>query len=156
MSLRAKLVLFTTLIAGIVATVSLTVSMVLIRDSTKEQFYKGITGILSNISIDLQSDLSLGYSRAEAWSTNQLMLSWLKNGEPEGEEKEAVMKRLKEFASEPSVIAAWVSSSNTKDHYMTNADKEVAFSVLSESDSRDSWFFNSLKLSDSITFNINP
>ncbi|MGP1521585.1 MAG: methyl-accepting chemotaxis protein [Treponema sp.] len=156
MSLRAKLVLFTTLIAGIAATVSLTVSMVLIRDSMKEQFYKGITGILSNISIDLQSDLSLGYSRAEAWGTNQLMLSWLKNGEPEGEEKEAVMKRLKEFASEPSVIAAWVSSSNTKDHYMTNADKEVAFSVLSESDARDSWFFNSLKLSDSITFNINP
>ena len=156
MSLRAKLISFTTLIAGIAAAVSLTVSMVLMRDSMEEQFYKEIPGILSNISIDLQSDLFLGYSRAEAWSTNQLMLSWLKDGEPEGEEKEAVMKRLKEFASESSVIAAWVSSSSTKNHYMTNANKEVAFSVLSESDSRDAWFFNSLKLSDNVTFNINP
>ncbi len=156
MSLRAKLISFTTLIAGIAAAVSLTVSMVLMRDSMEEQFYKEIPGILSNISIDLQSDLFLGYSRAEAWSTNQLMLSWLKDGEPEGEEKEAVMRRLKEFASESSVIAAWVSSSSTKNHYMTNANKEVAFSVLSESDSRDAWFFNSLKLSDNVTFNINP
>ena len=156
MSLRVKLITFTTLIAGIAATVSLTVSMILMRDSMEEQFYKSISGILSDISIDLQSDLSLGYSRAEAWSNNQLMLAWLKNGEQEGEEKDAVMKRLKEFASENSVIAAWVSSSRTKSHYMTNSNKEIAFSMLNESDTRDSWFFNSLKLPDNITLNINP
>ena len=156
MSLRVKLITFTTLIAGIAATVSLTVSMILMRDSMEEQFYKSISGILSDISIDLQSDLSLGYSRAEAWSNNQLMLAWLKNGEQEGEEKDAVMKRLKEFASENSVIAAWVSSSKTKSHYMTNSNKEIAFSMLNESDTRDSWFFNSLKLPDNITLNINP
>ena len=156
MSLRVKLITFTTLIAGIAATVSLTVSMILMRDSMEEQFYKSISGILSDISIDLQSDLSLGYSRAEAWSNNQLMLAWLKNGEQEGEEKDAVMKRLKEFASENSVIAAWVSSSRTKSHYMTNSNKEIAFSMLNESDTRDSWFFSSLKLSDNITLNINP
>ena len=156
MSLRVKLITFTTLIAGIAATVSLTVSMILMRDSMEEQFYKSISGILSDISIDLQSDLSLGYSRAEAWSNNQFMLAWLKNGEQEGEEKDAVMKRLKEFASENSVIAAWVSSSKTKSHYMTNSNKEIAFSMLNESDTRDSWFFNSLKLPDNITLNINP
>ena len=156
MSLRVKLITFTTLIAGIAATVSLTVSMILMRDSMEEQFYKSISGILSDISIDLQSDLSLGYSRAEAWSNNQLMLAWLKNGEQEGEEKDAVMKRLKEFASENSVIAAWVSSSRTKSHYMTNSNKEIAFSKLNESDTRDSWFFSSLKLPDNITLNINP
>ena len=42
MSLRVKLITFTTLIAGIAATVSLTVSMILMRDSMEEQFYKEI------------------------------------------------------------------------------------------------------------------
>ena len=156
MSLRLKLILFTILISTLAASVSLTVSMFLMRNSMEKQFYGSVAGILSDVSIDLQSDLSLGYSRAEAWSNNSYVFSWLKNGENEGEEKDIVMKRLREFASETSVIAAWVSSSRTRNHYMTNADREIAFSQLSEADARDSWFFNSLKLSDDITLNINP
>ena len=156
MSLRLKLILFTILISTLAASVSLTVSMFLMRNSMEKRFYGSVAGILSDVSIDLQSDLSLGYSRAEAWSNNSYVFSWLKNGENEGEEKDIVMKRLREFASETSVIAAWVSSSRTRNHYMTNANREIAFSQLSEADARDSWFFNSLKLSDDITLNINP
>ena len=156
MSLRAKLIFFTTLIAGIATSVSLVVSIMLMRSSMEEQFLKSIPSILSNISIDLQADLSLGYSRADAWANNPLVIGWLEDGEPEGDEKEVVMKRLREFASEKSVISAWVSSSVTNNHYMTNQAKEVAYSKLSRTDSRDSWFFSSLQLKDPITFNINP
>ncbi len=156
MSLRAKLIFFTTLIAGIATSVSLVVSIVLMRSSIEEQFLKSIPSMLSNISIDLQADLSLGYSRADAWANNPLVIGWLEDGEPEGDEKEVVMKRLRDFASEKSVISPWVSSSVTNNHYMTNQAKEVAYSKLSRTDSRDSWFFSSLQLKDPITFNINP
>ena len=156
MSLRAKLISFTTIIAGVATAVSLSVAIVLMRESMEEQFYNSVPGILSNISIDLQADLQLGYSRAEAWATNPLAISWLEAGEPDGNEKSIVMKRLKEFASEKSVIAAWVSSAITNAHYMTNASKEIVPSYLNKSDARDSWFFNSLTLQDNITFNINP
>jgi len=156
MSLRAKLISFTTIIAGTAAAVSLVVSIVLMRASMEEQFYRSIPAILSNISIDLQADLSLGYSRADAWANNQLVKKWLENGEREGEEKEIVMRRLREFASEKSVIAAFVSSADTHHHYMTNTNKEVVPSRLSESDERDAWFFTSIKLQDDITFFINP
>ena len=156
MSLRAKLISFTTIIAGVAATVSLAVSMALMRASMEEQFYNSIPAILSNISIDLQADLSLGYSRADAWANNPMVKKWLEDGEQEGEGKEAVMRRLREFALEKSVIASFISSANTHNHYMTNTSKEVVPSHLSESDERDTWFFTSIKLQDDITFFINP
>jgi len=156
MSLRAKLISFTTLIAGVATAVSLIVSIVLMRATMEEQFLNSIPSILSNISIDLQADLSLGYSRAEAWANNPLVIQWLEDGEPEGDEKEVVMKRVREFAHEKSVISAWVSSASTNNHYMTNQAKEVAYSRLSQTDPRDSWFFSSLMLREPITFNINP
>ena len=156
MSLRAKLITFTTIIAGVATVVSLVVSIMLMRGSMEEQFLKSIPSVLSNISIDLQADLSLGYSRAEAWANNPLVISWLENGEPEGDEKEVVMKRLHEFASEKSVIAAFVSSAGTNNHYITNTEKKVVSSKLNKGDPNDVWFFSSLALQDNITFFINP
>ncbi len=156
MSLRTTLISFATIIAGVSAAMSLVVSMFAMRGKMEEQFYSSIPSMLSNIAIDLQADLSLGYSRAESWATNPLLLKWLENGEMEGEDKEVVMERLRELAQEKSVIAAWISSSATSDHYMTNAQKEIVPSFLSRTDSRDSWFFNALNLSDQITFHINP
>ena len=85
MSLRAKLISFTTIIAGVAAAVSLIVSIAVMRSSMEEQFLKSVPSMLSNISIDLQADLSLGYSRAEAWANNPLVIGWLENGEPEGD-----------------------------------------------------------------------
>ena len=156
MSLRAKLISFTTIIARIAASVSLIVSLVIMRNSMKEQFFNSIPSMLSNISIDLQADLSLGYSRAEAWANNPLVIGWLEKGEPEGDEKEVVMRRLHEFANEKSVIAAFVSSAGTNNHYITNEAKEVVQSKLRKSDPKDIWFFSSLGLQESITFFINP
>ena len=155
MSLRAKLISFTTIIAGIAASVSLIVSLVLMRSSMEEQFYRSIPNVLSTISIDLQSDLLLGYSRSEAWANSSTLKGWLENGEHEGEEKDAVMKRLREFANEKSVVAVFVSSAGTNTHYITNQAKEVVNSKLNKTDSRDAWFFSSLNLKETATFDIN-
>ena len=155
MTLRSKLTLTLITTVTVAVGIALGLSIFSVRQLVEQQFYKSIPGILTSASIDLQSDLLFGYSRSEAWAKNQLVIDWLNSGEPENEIKKAIMSRLEEFAGEERIIASWVSSAATKDHYMTNAHKQVQYSRLLESEPADEWFFKTVKLTEKITFNIN-
>ena len=155
MTLRSKLTLSMALTVSIAACVILGFSVFSVRQLVERQFYKGVPGVLSMASIDLQSDLLFGYSRSEAWANNQILIDWLDDGTPEGESKNAIIRRLEEFASEKRIISSWVSSTQTKDYYIVDANKKVHYSRLKESEPADAWFFKTIKLKEKVTFNIN-
>ncbi len=155
MSLRLKLTLTLIMTVTIAVGVALGLSIFSVRQLVERQFYKRVPGILASASIDLQSDLSFGYSRSESWATNPAVINWLNGGEQEGDLKESIIRRLEEFAAEEHIIASWVSSTTTYNHYMTDANRKVQYSRLSESEPADQWFFKTLKLTEKITFNIN-
>lgn len=156
MSIRSILILFSSILLASAIAIVLGVSVVSVRQNMEHQFYRTSDAIVADGLIDLQSDLLFGYSRAEAWAKNQLVIDWLRNGEPEGEEKAAIMRRLVELAAEENIIASWVSSTDTLNYYITDVHKKVSFTELKESDPADQWFFKTLKLNGDITFNINP
>nr|WP_314991944.1 methyl-accepting chemotaxis protein [uncultured Treponema sp.] len=155
MSLRFKLTLTMIMTVTVAVGVALGLSIFSVRQLVERQFYKRVPGILASASIDLQSDLLFGYSRSEAWMQNPEVISWLNSGEPEGETKDSIMRRLEEFAAEDNIIASWVSSAATYNHYMTDAHRKVQYSRLMESEPADEWFFKTLKLTEQITFHIN-
>jgi len=148
MTLRSKLTLSMALTVSIAACVILGFSVFSVRQLVERQFYKGVPGVLSMASIDLQSDLLFGYSRSEAWANNQILIDWLDDGTPEGESKNAIIRRLEEFASEKRIISSWVSSTQTKDYYIVDANKKVHYSLLKESEPADAWFFKTIKLKE--------
>ena len=155
MSLRFKLTLTMILTVTVAVGVALGLSIFSVRQLVERQFYKRVPGILALAGIDLQSDLLFGYSRSEALANNPAVINWLNNGEQEGETKDAIMRRLEEFAEEEHIIASWVSSAASYNHYMTDVHKKVQYSRLTESEPADEWFFKTLKLTEKITFNIN-
>ena len=155
MSLRFKLTLTLIMTVTVAVGVALGLSIFSVRKLVERQFYKRVPGILTSASIDLQSDLLFGYSRSDSWAKNPDVISWLNNGEKEDETKDSIMRRLEEFAAEERIIASWVSSAATYNHYITDAHKKVQYSQLKESDPSDEWFFKTLKLTEPITFNIN-
>ena len=155
MSLRSKLTLMMIMTVTVAVGVALGLSIFSVRQLVQRQFYKRVPGILTSASIDLQSDLLFGYSRSEALANNPVIINWLSNGEPEGSTKDAIMHRLEEFAEEEHIIASWVSSAVTHNHYMTDTHQKVQYSRLMETEPADDWFFKTLKLTEKITFNIN-
>lgn len=155
MTLRTKLTLFTVTAVIISVTIALGFSIFSVRKHFESQFYKSTDGILNSASIDLQSDLLFGYSRSESWAHNPMVIDWLNDGAPDNDDKEAIMKRLKEFAAEEHIIASWVSSVDTQDYYITDAQHNIQYSRLKENEPSDAWFFKTIKLKDKITFNIN-
>ncbi|MGP1458428.1 MAG: methyl-accepting chemotaxis protein [Treponema sp.] len=156
MTLRSSLISFSVTLVGAAVVIALGFSLVSMRTNFENQFYKSTDAILANASIDLQSDLLFGYARSDAWATNPLVSDWLLAGEPEGEYKQTVMNRLVELSNEENVIMAWVASAATEHYYLTDANHNIKFSPLSRAEPSDSWFYNSLTLSERITFNIDP
>ena len=155
MSLRSKLTFTMIMTVTIAVGIALGLSIFSVRQLVERQFYQRVPGILTSASIDLQSDLLFGYSRSEALANNPAVINWLSNGEQEDETKEDIMHRLEEFAEEEHIIASWVSSATTHNHYMTDVHRKVQYSQLTESEPADDWFFKTLKLTEKITFNIN-
>ncbi len=156
MTLRSTMTSFAVTLVGVAVLTALGFSLISMRSNIENQFYKNTDAILANASIDLQSDLLFGYARSDAWATNPLVAEWLLAGEPEGDDKQIVMNRLVELSKEENVIAAWVTSALSESHYMTGANHAIQFSRLMRSVPADSWFYNSLNISDRISFNINP
>ncbi|MEL3900741.1 MAG: hypothetical protein P1P67_09535 [Treponema phagedenis] len=144
MTLRSKIVISTILISVLSVAIALAITIVFVQKKMTKQFYESVSGILTNSSIDLQSDLSVGYSRAESWANNDLLIRWLLNGEKEGEEKDELFKRLVEFGTEDNTILAWISSTLTNNYIFTDKNRKVEVSHLLKSEPKDSWFFKSL------------
>jgi len=155
MTLRSSLISFSVSLVGAAVVIALGFSLVSMRFSFENQFYKSTDGILTNASIDLQSDLLFGFARSEAWATNPVVSDWLLDGEPEGERLQIVMNRLTELSREDSVIMAWVASTATENYYFTDSNHNAKLSKISRSEPADAWFYNSLALNERITFNIN-
>ncbi|MEL3903320.1 hypothetical protein [Treponema phagedenis] len=141
MTLRSKIVISTILISVLSVAIALAITIVFVQKKMTKQFYESVSGILTNSSIDLQSDLSVGYSRAESWANNDLLIRWLLNGEKEGEEKDELFKRLVEFGTEDNTILAWISSTLTNNYIFTDKNRKVEVSHLLKSEPKDSWFF---------------
>ncbi|MGP1577668.1 MAG: methyl-accepting chemotaxis protein [Treponema sp.] len=155
MSLRLKLTLVVITLVASSTTLALTTALISMQKINEEQFFQRTNDILANGVIDIQSDLLFGYSRAEAWGRNTLVMEWLNAGEPENEQKEAVMNRLAELGLEKNVIMSWVASVATDKYYTTDVNKNITVRQLSKNDPIDDWFYHTQSLKEEITFNIN-
>ena len=156
MTLRSSLISFSVSLVGAAVVIALGFSLVSMRLNFENQFYKSTDGILTNASIDLQSDLLFGFARSDAWATNPVVSDWLSDGEPEGDRLNIVMNRLAELSREENVIMTWIASAATENYYFTDSNHNTKLSKVSRSEPADAWFYNSLTLNERITFNINP
>ena len=145
MTLRSSLISFSVSLVGAAVVIALGFSLVSMRLNFENQFYKSTDGILTNASIDLQSDLLFGFARSDAWATNPVVSDWLSDGEPGGDRLNIVMNRLAEL-----------SRAATENYYFTDSNHNTKLSKVSRSEPADAWFYNSLTLNERITFNINP
>ena len=156
MTLRSSLISFSVSLVGAAVVIALGFSLVSMRLNFENQFYKSTDGILTNASIDLQSDLLFGFARSDAWATNPVVSDWLSDGEPGGDRLNIVMNRLAELSREENVIMTWIASAATENYYFTDSNHNTKLSKVSRSEPADAWFYNSLTLNERITFNINP
>ena len=156
MTLRSSLISFSVSLVGAAVVIALGFSLVSMRLNFENQFYKSTDGILTNASIDLQSDLLFGFARSDAWATNPVVSDWLSDGEPGGDRQNIVMNRLAELSREENVIMTWIASAATENYYFTDSNHNTKLSKVSRSEPADAWFYNSLTLNERITFNINP
>ena len=156
MTFRSSLISFSVSLVGAAVVIALGFSLVSMRLNFENQFYKSTDGILTNASIDLQSDLLFGFARSDAWATNPVVSDWLSDGEPGGDRLNIVMNRLAELSREENVIMTWIASAATENYYFTDSNHNTKLSKVSRSEPADAWFYNSLTLNERITFNINP
>ena len=82
MTLRSSLISFSVSLVGAAVVIALGFSLVSMRLNFENQFYKSTDGILTNASIDLQSDLLFGFARSDAWATNPVVSDLLSEGDP--------------------------------------------------------------------------
>jgi len=95
------------------------------------------------VSIGNEFELKIGRSIESALNLahNPAVISWIKQGDPEGELKEYILDSLDMYAKDLGYSTSFLVSKKTRNYWTT--DHEL-LDVVDPDDPDDSWFFNSL------------
>ncbi len=154
MSLRRAITTFMVSVVTAAVAVSLLLSTIATRQRIEAQFYDNANNILANAAIDLQSNLQWGYSRAESWASNDLLIQWMNNKETNKTDGTQIMSRLVELSSEKNLVTAFIANGVTNNYYKVDKDKSIIYRKMEDGKKSFSWFFKVIKYKDDITLYI--
>ena len=155
MSIRFKLTLFMIITVLVTASLSLTFMVLSVRRKFEQRFYEDSEGMLNSAAINLKTDFTKGFSAAQYWSENHNLISWVEQGQPEGNLKADVMRDFQRLASKENIISVFIAGARAGTNYMSDANKAIQVGKLDPGNTSDTWFYTTLQLKDPITFFIN-
>ena len=155
MSIRFKLTLFMTITVLVTASLSLAFMVLSVRRKFEQRFYEDSKAMLNSAAINLETDFIKGFSAAQYWSENHNLISWVKQGQPEGTLKTEVMRDFQKLASKENIISVFIAGSQAETNYMSDANRVVQVGKLDPGNPSDTWFYTTLLLKDPVTFFIN-
>lgn len=155
MSIRSKLTLFMMIAVLVTASLSLTFMVLSVRKKFEQRFYEDTHAMLDSAAINLKVAFVRGFSAAQNWSENYNLISWVEQGQPEGNLKGEVMRDFQKLASKDNIISVFIAGARAETNYQSDANKVVKVGKLSTKNDSDTWFYTTLQLKDPITFFIN-
>lgn len=155
MSIRFKLTLFMIITVLITASLSLTFMVLSVRRKFEQRFYEDSKAMLDSAAINLKTDFTKGFSAAQYWAENHNLISWVEQGQPEGNLKNDVMQDFQNLASKENIISVFIAGARAETNYMSDANRVVQVGKLDPGNASDTWFYTTLQLKDPITFFIN-
>jgi len=139
----------------VTASLSLTFMVLSVRRKFEQRFYEDSKAMLDSAAINLKTDFTKGFSAAQFWSENHNLISWVEQGQPEGNLKADVMRDFQKLASTENIISVFIAGAIAEANYQSDANKTVKVGKLSANNDSDTWFYTTLQLKDPITFFIN-
>ena len=155
MSIRFKLTLFMIITLLVTASLSLTFMVLSVRRKFEQRFYEDSKAMLDSAAINLKTDFIKGFSIAQFWSENHNLISWVEQGQPEGNLKIDVMRDFQKLASKDNIISVFIAGAIAEANYQSDANRAVKVGKLNAKNDSDTWFYTTLQLKDPITFFIN-
>ena len=155
MSIRFKLTLFMIITLLVTASLSLTFMVLSVRRKFEQRFYEDSKAMLDSAAINLKTDFIKGFSIAQFWSENHNLISWVEQGQPEGNLKTDVMRDFQKLASKDNIISVFIAGAIAEANYQSDANRAVKVGKLNAKNDSDTWFYTTLQLKDPITFFIN-
>ena len=152
MSIRFKLTLFMTITVLVTASLSLAFMVLSVRRKFEQRFYEDSKAMLNSAAINLETDFIKGFSAAQYWSENHNLISWVKQGQPEGTLKTEVMRDFQKLASKENIISVFIAGSQAETNYMSDANRVVQVGKLDPGNPSDTWFYPPLLLEDPVPF----
>ena len=139
----------------VTASLSLTFMILSVRRKFKQRFYEDSKAMLDSAAINLKTDFIKGFSIAQFWSENHNLISWVEQGQPEGNLKTDVMRDFQKLASKDNIISVFIAGAIAEANYQSDANRAVKVGKLNAKNDSDTWFYTTLQLKDPITFFIN-
>ena len=139
----------------VTASLSLTFMVLSVRRKFEQRFYEDSKAMLDSAAINLKTDFIKGFSIAQFWSENHNLISWVEQGQPEGNLKIDVMRDFQKLASKDNIISVFIAGAIAEANYQSDANRAVKVGKLNAKNDSDTWFYTTLQLKDPITFFIN-
>ena len=155
MSIRSKLTLFMMIAVLVTASLSLTFMVLSVRRKFEQRFYEDSKAMLDSAAINLEVAFTRGFAAAQNWSENYNLISWVEQGQPEGNLKSDVMRDFQKLAAKENIISVFIAGAQTQTNYMSDANRVIQVGKLDSGNTSDAWFYTTLQLKDPITFFIN-
>ena len=155
MSIRSKLTLFMIITVLVTASLSLTFMVLSVRRKFEQRFYEDSKAMLDSAAINLEVAFTRGFAAAQNWSENYNLISWVEQGQPEGNLKSDVMRDFQKLAAKENIISVFIAGAQTQTNYMSDANRVIQVGKLDSGNTSDAWFYTTLQLKDPITFFIN-
>ena len=137
MSIRFKLTLFMIITVLITASLSLTFMVLSVRRKFEQRFYEDSKAMLDSAAINLKTDFTKGFSAAQYWAENHNLISWVEQGQPEGNLKGEVMRDFQKLASKDNIISVFIAGAQAETNYQSDANRVVKVGKMSTKNDSD-------------------
>lgn len=150
-SIRAKILIsFGLVVFIVIVSLSLTLYFSVSKTLTKEMREKQIFAFLEASQSDLRNEFEKGIETSLNLASDPTLIKWFSEEEKDEELKLLALDKLTSMTDKLGYFTTFAINAKTKNHWSENYQ---LVDVISESDSDDVWFFNTLKEGVQVTTN---
>ncbi len=120
----------------------------------KKNFYSSVPSMLEESCSDLQVDLATGLSLAENFASQPKLIRWFKNLEKDAGDEKDIKKTLVDLTNNEGFSTCFAASKLTGSYYVVDKNQKIIRDQLYETEKKDSWFFELIKVPQKIIYNI--
>ncbi len=154
MKIRIKVNLFIVSTLTIVVFVALFLVVMNVRDFFETKFYDDLSFIAEGSCIEIQSNLTSGYTVSKNLADESYLKRWLAEGEVDNTNGKDLKKRMRTLSAIEGFGYCFVASKSTNTYYISEKGSEISLDKLSPNEEADLWFYTLLSLPDPMFYNV--